>query len=98
MKLYREKSFIAAVPASIILDSDSSEDIVVQGIIDLLAVDGDSARIVDYKYSALSGKSLLDRYRKQLDIYAFVAQKLLGKKISGKTLVNLFTGDVIDFN
>lgn len=98
MKLYREKSFIAAVPASIILDSDSGEDIVVQGIIDLLAVDGDSARIVDYKYSALSGKSLLDRYKKQLDIYAFVAQKLLGKKISGKTLVNLFTGDVIDFN
>ena len=93
--LYREKPFLAAVEASSIMDTDSKSPIVLQGIIDLLAVDGQNAYVIDYKYSSLDKNSLSVKYKAQLDIYANAVQNVLGKKVISKTLINLFTGDVV---
>ena len=42
----------------------------VQGIMDLLAVQGQTAIIVDYKTTRLPIDQLLTKYRKQLELYA----------------------------
>ena len=72
------------------------ETVLVQGVIDLLAVDGNSARIADYKYSLLPPEALSKKYLKQLDLYAYAVEKVLGKQVTDKVLINLFSGDVIN--
>lgn len=92
---YREKSFLVQVPANMLIDSKSKEKVLLQGIIDLLAVKDNEAYIIDYKYSALDEKSLKARYQKQLNLYAFAVESAIGIKVKGMALINLFTGDTI---
>ena len=60
-----------------IYDTLSNEQVLVQGIIDLLVVDNDSAQIIDYKYSAHDSEYLRERYALQLDLYRQVVAKVL---------------------
>lgn len=94
-RLFREKSFIAELPARSVFGYDSDERVLLQGVIDLLAVGEKDVVVIDYKYSLASDKLLVSRYKKQLDLYAEVAEELLGKKVSEKIIVNLFSGAVI---
>lgn len=96
--LYKEKSFIVAAAASELYGeeyAESNEKVVMQGVIDLLAVKEKSVAVIDYKYSRASAEKLVERYKKQLDLYAQTAAKLLGKEIESETIVNLFSGEVI---
>lgn len=97
-EIYREKSFILNIPANMLFDTSSTAKVVIQGVIDLLIVDNDSAQIVDYKYSALPKDKLKERYSKQLDIYAYAVEKALNIKVKGKYLISLLTGETIEIN
>ncbi len=92
--LYREKDFIVGIEAELVFNVQSKEQVLLQGIIDLLAVDKNGAIIIDYKYSSLEIESLKARYAKQLDLYSYALEKATGIKTTSKILVNLFTGDV----
>ena len=94
--LYREQPFMVNVEANRLFDVKTEEQVLVQGVIDLLAVDGNSARIADYKYSLLPPEALSKKYLKQLDLYAYAVEKVLGKQVTDKVLINLFSGDVIN--
>ncbi len=95
-KLFREKAFLLGIPANKIIKTNSLEPVVLQGVIDLLAVSGDCAIIVDYKYSSLDKNSLALQYRKQLELYAFATEKVLNKKVEKMIIVNLFTGETVE--
>ncbi|MBE7086862.1 MAG: hypothetical protein E7369_01000 [Clostridiales bacterium] len=90
--LYREKSFIMNVPARMLYGTDSDDCVLVQGIIDLLVIDGDDAYIIDYKYSNSSEKHLKERYSTQLNLYAYAVEKGLGLKVKSKTIISLLNG------
>ena len=92
----RERAFLVNIEADKILDTDSTEVVLLQGVIDLLIVDGEEAEIVDYKYSSLSAESLRARYKKQLELYAYAVEKVLKKRVRKKTLINIFTGETVD--
>lgn len=94
--LYREKGFLVGIEANKLFDTTSQETVVLQGIIDLMVVDGDSLRVIDYKYSQRVKDSLKSKYKKQLELYSYAAEKVLGKKVVSKTIVNLFTGESVD--
>ena len=94
--LFREKVFLVGVPASKIINTNSDETVVLQGIIDLLAVDNDGAIIVDYKYSSLDKNSLKEKYHKQLELYAYATEKVLKKKVKKMVIVNIFTGQTVE--
>lgn len=96
--LYREKDFILSIPANLVLETKSTESVLVQGIIDLLIIDNNDAYIVDYKYSKSSKEHLVERYKKQLNLYAFAVEKILGKKVKGKTLINLYSGEMVEID
>lgn len=91
--LYREKEFFVNIEADQVFDTDSKEQVVLQGIIDLLAVKGKDVIIVDYKYSSLTKDSMVKKYKKQLDLYAYAVQKSVGGQVKIKMLVNLYTGE-----
>lgn len=94
-QLYKEQPFLLSVPAKEVSSCDSDEMVVVQGIIDLLAIRGDNAVIVDYKYSALKKESLKIKYTKQLQLYAQAVERVLNKKVCERVIINLFTGEWI---
>ncbi len=94
--LYREKSFLAYLPASVILDSSSQAKVTIQGIIDLLAIDEKGAQIIDYKYSSKDKNGLISQYKKQLDIYAMAVERVLKIKVYDKYICSLITGEVIN--
>ena len=94
-KLYREKMFLTCIDASIVTQTTSKEQIVLQGVIDLLSIDNDGAIIIDYKYSSLDSQSLIKQYHKQLELYAYATEKVLGINIKKMIIVNLFTGQTI---
>lgn len=94
-KLYREKVFFTCVDADMVLDTNSKEQIVLQGVMDLLSIADDGAIIIDYKYSSLDSASLKTKYHKQLELYAYATKKVLNKKVKKMVIVNLFTGEVV---
>ena len=95
-KLYREAPFIAEIDAKEILDTNSCEKVMIQGIIDLLIIDGENAKIIDYKYSRKDKSQLIKTYSLQLNVYARAVEKVLNKKVVEKTLINLYSGETVN--
>jgi ATP-dependent helicase/nuclease subunit A len=95
--LYKEQPFTAFIPAIIVEEGyNGSEQILVQGIIDLLAVKDDEAIIVDYKHSSVVSEEVLKaRYEKQLRLYAYAVESVLKKKVKESYLVNVNTCKII---
>ncbi len=93
--LYREQPFIAKVDADKIY-KNQEEQVLVQGVIDLLAVEQDCASIIDYKYSTMTSSSLKEKYSLQLELYALAVEKVLKLKVKKKILVNILTGECIE--
>lgn len=96
LKLYREKAFLVNVSADKVLDTLSKEDVLVQGVIDLMAIGKESAIVIDYKYSSLDKESLKNKYQKQLELYSYAIESVLSLKVEKKIIVNLFTGESVD--
>lgn len=94
--LYREQPFLVNVPANMLYDAMSEEPVLLQGVIDLLAVKDGKAVIVDYKYSSLNAESMKKRYKKQLELYAYAAEKILGVKTERKIILNLYSGETAE--
>lgn len=88
---FKEKQFMLYVPAceliSVIENLPSlSDKILLQGVIDLLAIDGDSAIIVDFKFSGKDEEELKEIYKCQLLAYEIAVKKLLNVKKVSKIL------------
>jgi len=93
--LYREKGFMTEIEAHRIMTASTNEKVLLQGVIDLLALSESDARIIDYKYSSLTKDGLEKKYKKQLELYSYAVEKLLGKKVIERTIVNLYTGETV---
>lgn len=96
-KIYKEQWFTFEMDSNKIFEN-TNEKILVQGIIDLLVLEEDGARIYDYKYSVLGGERLLEKYALQLNLYGYAVEKVLGLKIKGKTIVNILSGEAVEVN
>ena len=92
-KYYREQPFEMLVPANMFSQSASSDEVLVQGVIDLMVVCEEGIHIADYKVSSHSSERLAKDYFKQLELYAYAASRITGKKILSKTLFNLMRGE-----
>ncbi|MCH5163724.1 MAG: UvrD-helicase domain-containing protein [Clostridiales bacterium] len=82
--VYKEKPFMIKLSA---LEAGLSGKgyVLVQGVIDLLVINGDEATIVDYKTGKAHG-SFETGYFKQVNLYALAVERLLKKKVTKKYL------------
>ncbi len=94
--LYREVPFFANFSAKDALCVNAPENVLIQGIIDLLAVDGKDAIIIDYKYSRLDKDKLKEKYQKQLCLYEKAVSSVLGLSVIKKYLFNIYSGEVVE--
>lgn len=90
----REKSFMLSLQAGEV-GGDSSDDILVQGTIDL-AFFGDENVIIDFKYSGLSDEKLAEKYARQLKTYKIAVMQAYDVKVDKILLYSFKTGHFID--
>lgn len=91
----REEEFIVGVPSDLIFHNGSETSVLLQGVIDLLAIKDGKAVIVDYKYSVKSKEALLKSYSTQLDLYEYATKTILGVNVTAKIIVNLLSGETV---
>ena len=86
-KIYKEQPFYITIPVNELYPNlvKAKDEILVQGIIDLYYIDKDGKIVlVDYKTDFIKeGEEykLIDRYKKQLEIYKEAIEKATGKKV-----------------
>ena len=89
-KIYKEKSFFVMMPVSQVFGANSKDEVLVQGIIDLLIVDGDKATIVDYKLTKMTrDEDIVSKYKLQLSCYKYAVEKALGLNVDKLSIINL---------
>ena len=94
--VFKEKYFIVDVPCKTVYGGAEGGSVLVQGVIDLLAVtDGGEAIIVDYKTTAPE-KLLCDEYKTQLRLYAAAVERSTPYKVKAKYLYSFVTGKLIE--
>lgn len=96
----REYQFSALfTPAELGLEGGDEEDILMNGIIDLLLLAPEGAVVVDFKSDAVApGReaSHAQRYRQQLHIYAQAVEKILQTPVCRRVVYFLATGAAVD--
>ena len=94
-ELLREREFLLSMPADALFETKSRDEVLVQGVIDLMAVRGSECVIVDYKYSSHDAARLLADYTPQLKIYAAAARKSEGVEKVSAYILNILRGFVV---
>ena len=94
-ELFREREFLCRLPAKDILPATAEDGVLVQGAIDLLAVQkngGKEIKIIDYKYSHKSDEELKSTYYKQLNLYKKAVSLIMKKREEEieAVIVNIF--------
>ena len=97
----KEKPFYINIPAKEIYNQEIEEDILVQGIIDLYYInENDKLVLVDYKTDYVEkGKEeeLLNKYRKQLDLYKRALESALNRKVDEVYIYSVYLEKEIEY-
>ena len=90
-QLYREQHFMKQVPNDYLFpDSDTTEPVILQGIIDAFFIEEDAIVLVDYKSDHVrSEKTLVGRYQKQLELYAEALESITGLPVKEKLIYSI---------
>ena len=96
-KLYREQPFVLGISAKRLNeDYPESENVLIQGIIDVFFEEEDGLVLLDYKTDAVATmEELKNRYESQLDYYSEALQNIMGKPVKGKMLYSFHLEKVI---
>lgn len=97
-EIQKEKPFYITIPAREIYQEDVPEEILVQGIIDLYYINKkDELVLVDYKTDFVSSEiELINKYRKQLELYQKAIEEALQKKVSRILIYSTFLGKELE--
>lgn len=80
-EIYREQPFLFFAD-----NIEGADDgVLLQGVIDLLAVRGNEAEIIDYKTGFVTDDRR-EKYERQLNVYAAAVEKVLGLKVTKKKI------------
>ena len=95
--LYREQPFIMEIPADRVnKEFPSDEKVLIQGIVDAFFFENDKVYIVDYKTDRVNNeKDLVDRYKKQLELYAETLVSVTGREMGACYLYSTCLGKEI---
>lgn len=94
-KCFREIPFLTTLPYDELFGEGFDDEIMLQGVVDLLVIKKDSATVVDFK---VTGRSDLikERYQKQLNSYKLAVEKCL-KIPAQAVVVSVLDGKIIKF-
>ena len=96
--ILKEQKFVMNVKHCDLVDGGYENKILVQGIIDMVAVFDDKILLIDYKLSHKPNLSLKEHYKKQLAIYKLALSKRFKEIPIVSKILNLYTNELIDIN
>lgn len=96
-KLWKEQPFMLGISADRLSpEFPDTEEILVQGIIDVFFEEEGEIVLLDYKTDVIkSPQELADRYRVQLDYYGEALERLTGKKVKERVLYSFYLGEEV---
>ena len=95
-RIYKEQQFMMKVPYSSVSKSEIQEKVLVQGVVDLF-IDGEEKILIDYKLTKISNdKTLINRYKKQIQLYKMALENALNTKVSRCYILNLTQEKLIE--
>lgn len=96
-KVFKEQEFIMKDSLCNLIEKNSQDEIMVQGIIDFFAVkENGSVILIDYKYSTENNpEKLINRYKLQLKLYKNAIESGLNLKVNEVYLLNLRFNNLI---
>ena len=96
----KEKPFYIEIKADNIIAGNTQDNVLVQGIIDLYYINNnDELVLVDYKTDYVeknNEKYLVDKYKKQLELYKFALENALHRKVDKTYIYSVFLEKKID--
>lgn len=97
-EIQKEKPFYITIPAKEVYQEEVSEDILVQGIIDLYYINQkDELVLVDYKTDFVETEiELINRYQKQLNLYKKALEEALQRKVNHVYIYSTFLGKELE--
>ena len=99
-KIYKEKPFYIEIPASEIEKENEKDMVLVQGIIDLFYINEKGELVlVDYKTDFVAEgeeKKLIEKYKKQLELYKMALEKSLNMKVSKVNIYSVYLGKILE--
>ncbi|MCM1290141.1 MAG: UvrD-helicase domain-containing protein [Corallococcus sp.] len=97
-KVYHELPFMLYVPYDeVAVDKRFSDDVMLQGVIDLLVLGNGSATVVDFKYTSRSDL-VRKNYQAQLKSYRLAVQKICGIQDVKCYVLSVADNKLIDMN
>ena len=96
-KIYKERKFCQLVPYEKISGEKVDEKVLIQGIIDLVAVKDGKAILIDYKITTIeSDDDVRSKYFTQLNLYKNAIESILGVKVEKVYIVNVLKETLIE--
>lgn len=98
-EILREQPFMMYLPYNEVIEGGtvSEEKVIVQGVIDLMSIEGEEVTLVDYKYSRSSPDVIKQRYFEQMRVYSLAIERVLKKTVVRKVIYLLSQDKVVDF-
>ena len=98
--VYKEEPFYINVPANEIFETDNTESVLAQGIIDLYFIDKNGDLILlDYKTDFVNqGEEiiLIERHKEQLFLYKKALEDALNKKVKKVLIYSTVLGKIVE--
>lgn len=96
-KLWKEQPFMLGISAARLSEEfPETEQVLVQGIIDVFFEEDGEIVLLDYKTDVInSPQELADRYRVQLDYYGEALERMTGKRVKEKILYSFYFGEEV---
>ncbi len=89
-ELKKEQRFCALFDAKKFGYNTSNEEILIQGVFDLVAIKGGRAILIDYKYSTIKNDDdLIKNYKTQMQLYKEAIEKSSNLKVDEVYLINV---------
>ncbi len=96
-KLFKEEKFCYFAKSDLLGYNLKNENVLIQGIIDLLAIKNDTCILIDYKLSTIKkDEDLIAHYKTQLTLYKDAIEKCLNLKVTNVYLVNILQEKCIE--
>ncbi len=99
-KLYKEEKFTFFISPNELgynLKNDINDKVLIQGIIDLMAIKNDKCILIDYKLSSLKNDDdLIKTYKTQLTLYKNAIEDCLNLKVENVYLVNILQEKLVE--
>ncbi len=97
-KLFKENEFVMRAKLCDISPLQNTDEVLVQGAVDLLCL-GEENILIDYKFTSQKNKEkIIEKYKKQIDLYSLAIEKAFNIKLSKKYIFSLKNNEFFEIN